>query len=208
MPRPPAGSVIGASLPWRRVRVPSGPNPRPTELMPIVAMRPLTDHWVSVVRAGDVISLLPWAVAVSAWVLAQLGETAEALNRLREAEQLLECHPEWGGVGNRCWCYLGLGHACLVLGRLDQARRLGQTLIESRNHAGFAAHALRLLGDIATHATKFDAGEAHYREALGLAEPRGMRPLVAHCHLGLGKLARRADQREQAQEHLVTRFQD
>jgi len=166
--------------------------------------RPLTDHWVSVVRAGDVISLLPWAVAVSAWVLAQLGETAEALNRLREAEQLLECHPEWGGVGNRCWCYLGLGHACLVLGRLDQARRLGQTLIESRNHAGFAAHALRLLGDIATHATKFDAGEAHYREALGLAEPRGMRPLVAHCHLGLGKLARRADQREQAQEHLVT----
>jgi hypothetical protein len=29
-------------------------------------------------------------------------------------------------------------------------------------------------------------------------------PLVAHCHLGLGKLYRRTGQREQAQEHLTT----
>jgi hypothetical protein len=29
-----------------------------------------------------------------------------------------------------------------------------------------------------------------------------MRPLLAHCHLGLGKLSRRTGQREQAQEHL------
>ena len=31
-----------------------------------------------------------------------------------------------------------------------------------------------------------------------------MRPLVAHCHLGLGKLYRRTDKREQAQEYLAT----
>jgi hypothetical protein len=31
-----------------------------------------------------------------------------------------------------------------------------------------------------------------------------VRPLVAHCHLGLGKLYRRAGQREQAREHLTT----
>ena len=30
-----------------------------------------------------------------------------------------------------------------------------------------------------------------------------MRPLVAHCHLGLGKLYRRTDKREQAREHLT-----
>ena len=30
-----------------------------------------------------------------------------------------------------------------------------------------------------------------------------MRPLVAHCHAGLGKLARRTDKREQAREHLT-----
>ena len=63
-----------------------------------------------------------------------------------------------------------------------------------------------LLGDIAMHADHFDpeSGEAHYRQALALAEPRGMRPLVAHCHLGLGKLCARTDKREQAREYLTT----
>jgi hypothetical protein len=31
-----------------------------------------------------------------------------------------------------------------------------------------------------------------------------MRPVVVHCHLGLGKLYRRTDKREQAQEHFAT----
>ena len=31
-----------------------------------------------------------------------------------------------------------------------------------------------------------------------------MRPLVAHCHLGLGKLYRRTGKREEAREHLTT----
>jgi hypothetical protein len=31
-----------------------------------------------------------------------------------------------------------------------------------------------------------------------------MHPLVAHCHLGLGKLYHRTDKRGQAQEHLAT----
>ena len=31
-----------------------------------------------------------------------------------------------------------------------------------------------------------------------------MRPLGAHCHLGLGKLYRRTGQRQEAQEHLTT----
>ena len=43
----------------------------------------------------------------------------------------------------------------------------------------------------------------YYREAVALAEARGMRPVVAHCHLGLGRLDRRLDRRELAREHLV-----
>ncbi len=31
-----------------------------------------------------------------------------------------------------------------------------------------------------------------------------MRPLIAHCHLGLSKLCRRTHQRQDAQEHLTT----
>ena len=76
----------------------------------------------------------------------------------------------------------------------------------SVSQLGFAAHARHLLGDIATHPDRFDAehGEAHYRQALALAEPRGMRPLVAHCHLGLGKLYRRTGKRDEAHHQLTT----
>jgi hypothetical protein len=57
-----------------------------------------------------------------------------------------------------------------------------------------------------THPDRFDpeSGEGHCRQALALGEPRGMLPLVAHCHLGLGKLYRRTGKREQAHEHLTT----
>lgn len=39
---------------------------------------------------------------------------------------------------------------------------------------------------------------------MALASERDMRPLVAHCHLGLGKLCQRTRNREQAHEHLTT----
>jgi hypothetical protein len=65
---------------------------------------------------------------------------------------------------------------------------------------------LCILGEITGHQSPpADAlAEDSYREALVLAEPRGMRPLVAHCHLGLGKLYRRTGKRELAHEHLTT----
>jgi hypothetical protein len=44
----------------------------------------------------------------------------------------------------------------------------------------------------------------YYREALALADTLGMRPLVAHCHLGLGKVSPGTGKREQAREHLTT----
>jgi class 3 adenylate cyclase/tetratricopeptide (TPR) repeat protein len=168
--------------------------------------RSLIERWITVVRTGDIFLQLSYAVASSAWVLAQLGEASEALKRLLEGEELLERQIVRGLVGQRGWVYHALGRACLQLGRLDQARSLGDRVVESlRGHHGFVAHALHLLGDIATHPDRFDAasGEAHYRQALALAEPRSMRPLVAHCHLGLGKLYRRTGQREQAREHLT-----
>ena len=42
------------------------------------------------------------------------------------------------------------------------------------------------------------------RETLALAQNLGMRPLLAHCHLGLTKLYRRTGTREHTQEHLTT----
>jgi hypothetical protein len=37
-----------------------------------------------------------------------------------------------------------------------------------------------------------------------LAEELGLRPLMAHCHVGLGELYRRTGKRGQAREHLTT----
>jgi len=59
-----------------------------------------------------------------------------------------------------------------------------------------------LAGDVASTGGAEDA-EGYYRDALVLAEPRGMRPLVAHCHLGLGKFYRRKGDRGQAQKYLT-----
>jgi hypothetical protein len=85
-----------------------------------------------------------------------------------------------GHVSNCSWAYHGLGRACLVLGQIGEAQSLGECAVEYYPHQpGFAAHAVHLLGDIVTHPDRFDpdSGEAHYRRALALAEPRGMRPV-------------------------------
>jgi hypothetical protein len=70
---------------------------------------------------------------------------------------------------------------------------------------GFAAYTLHLLGDIRAQPghLKADRAEAHYREALRQAETRRMRPLVAHCHLGLGKLYRYTGDQTRAEEQLT-----
>ncbi len=61
-------------------------------------------------------------------------------------------------------------------------------------------------GEIAAHRDPPGIGEAedHYSQALALAEELGMRPLIAQCHLGLGRLYRRIDNLEQAKRHLTT----
>ena len=54
----------------------------------------------------------------------------------------------------------------------------------------------RLLGDIAAQADPPEVGQAegYSRQAPAVADGLGMRPLVAHCHLGLGTLYRRDEQ--------------
>jgi class 3 adenylate cyclase/tetratricopeptide (TPR) repeat protein len=163
------------------------------------------DKWIAALRSGNL--QLPWAAASSAWALAQIGEHSEALSRVREAEDLIERQAARGVVAHRSWAYYAVGRACLLLGRLDEAARLGSRSVESSGRQpGFAAHALHLLGDIAAHPGRFDAESSgtYYRRALALAQMHGMRPLVAHCHLGLGSLGRRVGEPERAREHLGT----
>ena len=83
--------------------------------------------------------------------------------------------------------------------------RRAVSLTRERGERGSEAYALHLMADIALGPDPPDVEmvESHYRQAIGLAEQLGMRPLIAHCHLGLGKLYRRTGKRQEA-EHLAT----
>jgi tetratricopeptide (TPR) repeat protein len=88
---------------------------------------------------------------------------------------------------------LALGEAQVLTGHLEEAHALAErTLALAREHQerGDQAYALRLLGEIAARREPPERDQAgdYYRKALTLAEALGMRLLVAHCHLGLGKL--------------------
>ncbi|MGH7331593.1 MAG: tetratricopeptide repeat protein, partial [Candidatus Rokuibacteriota bacterium] len=102
-----------------------------------------------------------------------------------------------------------LGGAYLLDGRLADATRIAQeglAAARQRGERGVEGQLLRLLGDIAAHPDRVDVdtAEAHYRQALALAEELGMCPLGAHCHLGFGKLHRRTGKRQEAEEHHTT----
>jgi len=156
--------------------------------------RSLLEPGLATIRNANIGLFLSEGVALSAWALAHLDEGKEALKLVLEGEQLVERLLTSGFVGLLGSTLHSLGRACLRLNRLDEARGLSERAITlSLHQPGFRAYVLHLLGDIASHPDRFDpdAGEAHYRQALALAEPRRMRPLVAHCHLGLGRLYRR-----------------
>jgi predicted ATPase/DNA-binding SARP family transcriptional activator len=172
-----------------------------------IQARSRLERAIDTLRSGNVPLPLPIVVASSAWVLAELGETSEARRRLHEGEQLLDDQAAQGLVGHGGWAYHALGRACLRLGALDQARTLAERAVAAcPRHPGSAAHALHLLGDVAIRGDRFDPEtvEASYGRALELAGPRGMRPLVAHCHLGLGRLSARLGKSQAAREHFTT----
>ena len=86
-------------------------------------------------------------------------------------------------------------HACQAL---DRARQL--------KARGNEALALPQLGVVQAHADPPDTepAEVHYPQALALAEALGMRPLVAHGHLGLGRLYAQTGRWEPARAALTT----
>jgi tetratricopeptide (TPR) repeat protein len=101
-----------------------------------------------------------------------------------------------------------LGEAHLHAGRLEEAYTLATRALEyfrTHQERGREAYAVRLLGDIATHRDppQVEEAEASYRQALALADELGMRPLLAHCHLGLGSLYAKTGQREPAHIELA-----
>jgi len=102
-----------------------------------------------------------------------------------------------------------MAEAALAARALPQAREHAEVaLVLSREQMGGGdeAWSFHLLGAInaSEESASVTVSEDHYRHGLARAEELGMRPLVAHCHLGLGRLYRRTAKREEAAEHLTT----
>jgi predicted ATPase/class 3 adenylate cyclase len=143
-------------------------------------------------------------------VAAALGAAYALASRAEEALPLVTgAVEEFRRRENHTWPAFILqwaGMSYLSAGRIDEAANHASEALALTRRIGARAseaHALCLAGDVALTAGAGDP-EPHYREALALAGELGMRPLVAHCHLGLGKLYRRTNNRERAREHLTT----
>ena len=167
---------------------------------------PVLERGLRLCQSAQLPLFFPRLASALGLAYAQSGRLAEGLPLLEQAVeqsaamQIVLHHTLW-------LIHLSEGHR--LAGRLDEAAHGALRALElarAYQERGHQVYALRLLGEIAAHREppKVEPAETHYRQAMALAEELGMRPLVAHCHLGLGQLSRRAGNPEQAREHLTT----
>jgi tetratricopeptide (TPR) repeat protein len=166
----------------------------------------LLERAVALGREWNITYLTAIAMASLGHVYAWSGRAGEGVSWLQQA---LSAFESAGSGLFRSISIVQLGEAYLLADQVEGAQGCADRavmLTRQRGERGHQAWALRLRGEIASRCDPpdLDQAEGHYRQALALAEELGMRPLVAHCHLGLGKLYRRPSDRAKAEEHLAT----
>jgi class 3 adenylate cyclase/tetratricopeptide (TPR) repeat protein len=144
-------------------------------------------------------------------IVAGLGYAAALQGRLVEGRALVEegiSENIRTGARQRPLLVAWLSEVCRLAGRSEEAWQYAHQalgLARQFKDRGDEAYALHQLGTVHAHADPPDTTQAatHYQQALVLAEELGMRPLVAHCHLGLGRLYQQTGRREQARAALA-----
>ena len=169
------------------------------------ALRP-AERAVALCRDWNLTTLAPNAMASLGLVSVRLGRVEQGFPWLQQA---LTGHDSAGIGYFHAVSLVQAAEAYLHAGRVEDARASADRALRfsrERGERGHEAWTLRLLGEIASHHDHGDVAtaEAHYSAAKTLATELGMRPLVAHCHLGLGTLYRRTGDHAKAQEHLTT----
>jgi tetratricopeptide (TPR) repeat protein len=165
---------------------------------------PLLERAMSICQDADLPAYSPRVAAALGAAYTLAGRIADAVPLLTQATaQSIAMEL----IVFQVLCGLSLGEAHLRAGSLEEAHALAErTLALAREHQerGNEAYALRLLGNIAAQRDPLhiEEAETHYRQALTLAEDLGMRPLIAHCHHGLGTLYAKIGRREQARAEL------
>jgi tetratricopeptide (TPR) repeat protein len=164
---------------------------------------PLLERGVELCRAGLSPRLFADLTAALGTAYALDGHTDEALLLLEQAMVPSVLRQGFQSALPFLW----VSEAYLWLGRVEDASHFAErALAHARVHheRGYQARALWLLGEVAAHRTppQGEPAKVPYHQALTLADELGMRPLVAHCHAGLGTLYTRTGQREQARTEL------
>jgi tetratricopeptide (TPR) repeat protein len=162
------------------------------------------EHALEICRGVDSPPLFHAVRSTLGYAYGLSGRSAEAIPLLEQAVDRPVLGATQEGQSLRT---IWLSEGYLLAGRVADARAAAQRVLAlARWHKerGHEAYTLRLLGEIAAREDPLDIEEAenHYRQALAVAEELGMRPLIAHCHVGLGKLYRRAANYEKAKTHL------
>jgi tetratricopeptide (TPR) repeat protein len=156
-------------------------------------------------KTWDLGVISPTVTAVLSLAYASCGRVADGLPALEQSEALA---PEVR-IFDTPTARSSLGAVYLLAGKLDQAAGVATRSAELSVQLGFRgseAEASRLLGEICAQRESPDVDRVggHYRRGLELANDLGMRPLAAHCHLGIGALSGRTEQQGLAREHLGT----
>jgi len=166
---------------------------------------PVLERGMAVGRQWQISLLVATLISAVGHTYVLLGRVEEGMPLLEEGFQMAESRGAMLGHALRV-IWLAEGH--LVEGRVEEARELAARALQlSRDHKERALQgwALNVLGDtaMAGEGPDIDGAERFYAEAIDLANELGMRPLLAHCRLGLGTLYRRAARREAASQSLA-----
>jgi DNA-binding SARP family transcriptional activator len=143
-----------------------------------------------------------------------LAEAYALAGRRTDAIAILEGTADWAASmprpSQRSSVLTCLGRVHLLVDRFAEARRFGARALElamSYGELAVEADARRLLAELAlSEATSsaVDAADDELRHALDIARMRALRPLSAHCHVGLARISQRRDKYDDAREHLGT----
>jgi predicted ATPase/class 3 adenylate cyclase len=146
-------------------------------------------------------------------IVGGLGAASALQGRLAEGRALLEEGisegTRTGALLNQAYRVAWLSEVCRRAGCYDEAwqhARQALDLARQLKERGNEALALHQLGAVQAHADPPDVAqaEAHYQQALALADELGMRPLQAHCHHGLGRLYHQTGRAAPARAALAT----
>ena len=144
-------------------------------------------------------------------VATALGLSYAAMGRLADALPLLEEAVELAGAmrlsSAQSPALTALGEARMLAGRLAESLETAQsglTVAQQNGRRGHEAWALRLLGELALCRSDAPLAGDYFARGNALSNALDMRPLSAHCHLGLGRASRMADDREAAEGQLTT----